>query len=51
LRPYKTRNPTGWRPKPAPQRLYIYQSQGHQGRAIDDNTEQFVDATRMGSAD
>ncbi len=35
--------------KPTPQRLYIHQSLGRHGRAIDDNTEQFVDATRMGT--
>ena len=37
--------------KLTPQHLYIHQSQGRHGRAIDDNTEQFVDATRMGTAD
>src|ERR1017187_8095315 len=37
--------------KPTPQRLYIHQSQGRHGRAIDDNTERFVDATRMGTGD
>lgn len=41
---------------PAPQEkvdaklLYILKARGRQGRAIDDATEQFVDATRMGSS-
>jgi len=36
--------------KPDPQLLYVHPPQGRRGRAIDDPTEQFVDATRMGTA-
>jgi hypothetical protein len=41
-------------PPPAQERinsksLYILPQKGRQGRAIDDSTEQFVEATRMGS--
>ncbi|HEY2049072.1 MAG TPA: hopanoid C-3 methylase HpnR [Caulobacteraceae bacterium] len=32
-----------------PKSLYVHGPQGRRGRAIDDATEQFVDATRMGS--
>ncbi len=35
--------------KVKPQLMYIHGSQGRGGRHIDDATEQFVDATRMGS--
>jgi len=37
--------------KPDPQRLYVHPPQGRRGRAIDESTEQFVEATRMGTAD
>lgn len=30
--------------------LYVHDPQGRRGRALDDRTEQFVDATRMGSS-
>ena len=30
--------------------LYIHAQRGRSGRAIDDSTERFVDATRMGAA-
>ena len=33
-----------------PNLLYIHHAKGRQGRHIDDSTEQFVDATRMGTA-
>jgi hopanoid C-3 methylase len=33
-----------------PRLLYIYHAKGRQGRHIDDSTEQFVEATRMGTA-
>ena len=33
-----------------PDLLYIHHAKGRQGRHIDDSTEQFVDATRMGTA-
>jgi len=34
-----------------PRLLYVLQAPGRQGRAIDDATEQFVDATRMGTSE
>jgi hopanoid C-3 methylase HpnR len=34
-----------------PQTLYVLKARGRSGRAIDDATEQFVDATRMGTSD
>ena len=34
-----------------PQALYVLRARGRSGRAIDDATEQFVDATRMGTSD
>ena len=42
-------------PPPSRQRvtqslLYIHQANGRQGRHLDDSTEQFVEATRMGSS-
>jgi hypothetical protein len=30
--------------------LYIHEARGRRGRAIDDATERFVDATRMGTS-
>jgi hopanoid C-3 methylase HpnR len=33
-----------------PQILYIHNARGHQGRAIDESTERFVDETRMGTS-
>jgi hypothetical protein len=32
-----------------PKSLYVHGPQGRRGRAIDDATERFVEATRMGS--
>jgi len=34
-----------------PRQLYVLQARGRTGRAIDDATEQFVDATRMGTSE
>jgi hypothetical protein len=34
-----------------PRQLYVLQARGRKGRAIDDSTEQFVDATRMGTSE
>jgi hypothetical protein len=34
-----------------PRLLYVLQAPGRKGRAIDDATEQFVDATRMGTSE
>jgi hypothetical protein len=34
-----------------PRSLYVLQARGRKGRAIDDATEQFVDATRMGTSE
>ena len=34
-----------------PRTLYVLQAHGRKGRAIDDATEQFVDATRMGTSE
>jgi hopanoid C-3 methylase len=34
-----------------PRALYVLKARGRSGRAIDDATEQFVDATRMGKSD
>ena len=37
--------------RPAPQSLYIHPPRGRKGRAIDQPTERFVEATRIGAAD
>jgi len=36
--------------KPADSELYILQPKGRKGRALDDSTEQFIDASRTGSS-
>jgi hypothetical protein len=46
---YEMTLPSAQQEKVNPRVLYILQSKGRQGRAIDDSTEQFVDETRMGS--
>jgi hypothetical protein len=34
--------------RPSKRSLYVHAPQGRRGRAIDDDTEEFVDETRMG---
>jgi hopanoid C-3 methylase HpnR len=46
---YEMRLPPPAQEKVDPRLLYVLQGRGRQGRAIDDATEQFVDATRMGT--
>jgi hopanoid C-3 methylase HpnR len=40
----------GTAPKPKTAQLYIHAHRGRAGRSIDDSTERFVDATRMGAS-
>jgi hypothetical protein len=46
---YEMTLPPAPQEKVNPKILYILQSKGRQGRAIDDSTERFVDETRMGA--
>jgi hopanoid C-3 methylase HpnR len=48
---YAMRLPPPAREAVDPRGLYVLQSRGRGGRAIDDATEQFVDATRTGTTD
>jgi hopanoid C-3 methylase len=47
---YEMTPPPASREKIDAKRLYVLSPRGRHGRAIDDSTEQFVDATRMGTA-
>jgi hypothetical protein len=42
--------PPAARERISPRSLYVHAPRGRRGRAIDDSTEEFVDATRMGQA-
>jgi hopanoid C-3 methylase len=46
---YEMRLPTAAHEKIDSKRLYVLPPRGRHGRAIDDSTEQFVDASRMGT--
>jgi len=48
---YEMKLPPPAQAKVDPRLLYVLQAPGRKGRAIDDATEQFVDATRMGSSE
>ena len=48
---YEMRLPPPARATVDPRGLYVLQPRGRDGRAIDDATEQFVDATRTGTSD
>src|SRR5437867_6988156 len=48
---YEMRLPPPARATVEPRGLYVLQSRGRGGRAIDDATEKFVDATRTGASD
>jgi hypothetical protein len=49
--PYEMKLPPPAQEKIDPRLLYVLQARGRKGRAIDDATEQFVDATRMGTTE
>ena len=46
---YEMAPPPAPRASVDPASLYVHQSRGRRGRAIDDSTERFVDTTRMGA--
>jgi hypothetical protein len=48
---YEMKLPPPVQEKVDPRLLYVLQAPGRKGRAIDDATEQFVDATRMGTSE
>ena len=48
---YEMKLPPPAQAKVDPKLLYVLQAPGRKGRAIDDATEQFVDATRMGTSE
>jgi len=48
---YEMKLPPPVQAKVDPRLLYVLQAPGRKGRAIDDATEQFVDATRMGTSE
>jgi len=48
---YEMKLPPPVQDKVNPRQLYVLQARGRSGRAIDDATEQFVDATRMGTSE
>jgi hopanoid C-3 methylase len=48
---YEMKLPPPAQEKVDPRLLYVLQGRGRKGRAIDDATEQFVDATRMGTTE
>jgi len=48
---YKMKLPPPAQDKVDPRQLYVLQARGRKGRAIDDATERFVDATRMGTSE
>jgi hypothetical protein len=48
---YEIALPSEPRPRLDPAALYVHRAQGRHGREIDNATEQFVDDTRMGSAE
>ena len=48
---YEMKLPPPVQAKVDPRSLYVLQARGRKGRAIDDATEQFVDATRMGTSE
>jgi hypothetical protein len=43
-------SPVAAQPAPTRRSLYIHPPRGRKGRAIDAATEEFVDATRMGTS-
>ena len=47
---YEIALPPSPRDQVDPKLLYIHEDTGRQARSLDDTTEQFVDATRVGSA-
>jgi hypothetical protein len=48
---YEMKLPPPAQTKVDPRQLYVLRARGRDGRAIDDATEQFVDATRMGTSE
>ena len=48
---YEMKLPPPAQTKIDPRQLYVLQARGRTGRAIDDATEQFVEATRMGTSE